>query len=115
MIYIQDLNLVAGYVHGRDTLATYEVENDVRSPHEKGKFSYDAWFVEGNYVFYPWLQGALRYEWLRPARQGAPDFKRITPNLTALIRANVKALIQYERDLGESDDYVLLANLRFAF
>jgi plastocyanin len=111
-LYVQDLNLVAGYVHGRDDLATYKVVDDEPSLHESGRFSYDAWFVEGDYVFLPWLHGAVRYEWLRPANREAPDFKRITPNLTALIRANVKALVQYEKDLGESDDYVLVGEPR---
>jgi len=114
-IYVQDLNVVAGYVHGRDTLALYEVMDETRALHESGPFTYDAWFVEGDYVIWPWLHGAIRYEWLRPANEEAPDFKRVTPNLTALIRANVKALVQYERDLGESDDYTFLANVRFAF
>jgi hypothetical protein len=114
-IYLQDLNVIAGYVHGRDTLATYDVLDETPIFNEKGNFTYKAWFAEGDYVIRPWLHGAVRYEWLRPAHEGAPDFKRITPNLTALIRANVKAYVEYQRNLGESDDYTLVADLRFAF
>jgi hypothetical protein len=114
-LYLQDLNLIAGYVHGRDTLATYDVTDEGRAFTEQGDSTYKAWFAEGDYVIKPWLHGALRYEWLRPAHQGAPDVKRITPNLTALIRANVKAYVEYQRSLGASGNYTLVADLRFAF
>jgi len=114
-IYLQDLNLVAGFVQGRDTLAVYDVTDEERSFDSSGKFTYKAWFAEGDYVIRPWLDAAARYEWLRPALEGAPLVKRVTLNLTALVRANVKAYLEYERDLGESDDYALVADLRFAF
>jgi hypothetical protein len=114
-LFVQDLNLITSYVRGTDNLSTFAVEGDQRSLHEQGDFTYDAWFVEGDYVLMPWLHGALRYEWLRPALVGDPDFKRIVPNLTALIRANVKAYVEYQRNVGESDDYVLLTSVRFVF
>ncbi len=114
-LFIRDLNVIAGYTRGSDNLVAYEVEHDELVLHEDGDFTYSAWFLEGDYVFLPWLHGALRYEWLRPAREDAPDIKRIVPNVTALIRANVKAYVEYQRDLGETDDYLLLASLRFAF
>ncbi len=111
----RDLNVIAGYVRGRDRLAEYESEGGLRELRAQADFTYRTWFAEGDYVLMPWLHGALRYEWLRPAREGAADFKRLVPNLTALIRANVKASIEYQRDLGERDDYLVLANLRVAF
>lgn len=114
-LFFEDLNLIATYVRGTDTLATYVVEGEERSLHEDGDFSYDAWFVEGDYVIMPWLHGALRYEWLKPALEGAPKLKRIVPNVTALIRANVKAYVEYQRNLGNSDDYTLLTSVRFVF
>lgn len=115
-VYFQDLNVIAGYVRGRDTLAEYvDVGGGARTFDQQGSFTYHTWFAEGDYVLMPWLHGALRYEWLQPAREGASDFKRIVPNLTALIRANVKAFIEYQRDLGDSDNYLVLANVRFAF
>jgi hypothetical protein len=114
-LFFQDLNVIGGFVRGRDTLAEYLQRGDVRSPRGQGDFTYHTWFAEGDYVVMPWLHGATRYEWLRPAREGEPDFKRIIPNLTALIRANVKAYLEYQRDLGASDNYLLEAALRFAF
>lgn len=114
-LFLQDFNLITSYVRGTDNLSTYAVEDDESSLVESRDHSYDAWFIEGDYVIWPWLHGALRYEWLKPALEGAPDFKRIVPNVTALIRANVKAYIEYQRNLGESDDYALLTSVRFAF
>jgi hypothetical protein len=114
-LFFRDLNLITSYLRGTDTLATSAVEGDRNSLATEGDFTYDAWFVEGDYVVMPWLHGALRYEWLNPARVGAPNLKRIVPNVTALIRANVKAYVEYQRDLGESDDYTLLTSVRFVF
>ena len=114
-LFLDDLNLMAGYVRGRDRLAEYEVEHAGPALHEVGNFVYHTWFAQGDVVIKPWLHGALRYEWLRPAREHAPDVKRVVPHLTALIRANVKAYLEYQRNLGDSDDYLLLASVRFAF
>lgn len=114
-LFLQDLNVIAGYVRGRDTLAEYEEEATGPRLREQDDFVYHTWFAEGDYVLQPWLHAALRYEWLRPANRELPDFKRIVPNLTALIRANVKATLEYRRDLGESDNYLVLATLRFGF
>jgi len=109
-LYIKDLNLITGYVNGRDEIAEY-----VDSAPDVGKFIYNTWFLEGDYVLLPWLQPAVRYEWLDPANKDASNFKRIVPNLTALVRANVKAYLEYQRNLDENDDYVLLAGMRVLF
>ena len=114
-LFLQDLNVITGYTRGRDTLAAYATVNDALKLQQQGDFTYHTWFTEGDYVLMPWLHGAVRYEWLRPAREDTPDFKRIVPNLTALIRANVKAYFEYQRDLGASDNYLAFGALRFAF
>jgi hypothetical protein len=36
-------------------------------------------------------------------------------NITALIRANVKAYAEYQQDLNESKNYVFLLGMDFAF
>lgn len=115
--YFRDLNVKAGFVRGRDTLAEYE---EMAGAHEleftgEDEYTYRAWFAEADYVFMPWLHGAMRYEWLDPANAEAPTFERIVPNLTALVRANVKAYVEYQRDMGASDNYLLLGGLQFAF
>ena len=132
--YFQDLNFLAGFVRGRDALATYEVmaghghdEGEEGDEHGEGEeageaefvaeagYTYRAWFAEADYVFMPWLHGAMRYEWLDPANSRAPTLERIVPNLTALVRANVKAYVEYQRDVGAGDNYLLLGGLQFAF
>ena len=129
--FVRDLNLVAGFVRGRDTLAGYEeiVGGHDESEDDHGDtdgapdleftgeddFTYHTWFAEADYVFMPWLHGAVRYEWLDPANADAPRFERLVPNLTALVRANVKAYVEYQRNLGASDNYLLLGGLQFAF
>jgi len=121
-LFVRDLNVIAGFARGRDSLATFEEHGgegehgDVELELEGvDDFTYKTWFVQGDYVLMPWLHGAVRYEWLDPASRSAPDFKRIVPNVTALIRANVKAYLEFQRDLGDSDNYVVLGALRFAF
>ena len=111
-LFFDNANVITGYVRGRDELNTFDSETALL---EQGDFTYHTWFAEGDYVFLPWLQGVTRYEWLRPAQAGAPDFKRIVPGVTALVRANVKAYLEYERDLGVSNNYVLIGGMRFAF
>ncbi len=118
-IYWRDLNLIAGFARGRDTLAIYETIS-VSQPfelHDEEGFNYKGWFTELDYVFLPWLHGAFRYERLDPSEHDSESFERVTVNGTALVRANVKALIEYQRNIGghEVDDYLLLWRLRFAF
>jgi len=132
-VFVGDLNVIAGFVRGRDTLATFaEADHEdggdehAEEGDEHGElpelefegeqdYTYKTWFIQGDYVFLPWLHGAIRYEWLDPASTRAPEFKRLVPHLTALIRANVKAYVELQRNLGDSTDYVLLTAVRFAF
>ena len=115
--YVRDLNVKAGFVRGRDTLVEYEETAGAHEPEFTGEddYTYRAWFAEADYVFMPWLHGAMRYEWLDPANSEAPTFERIVPNVTALLRANVKAYVEYQRDVGAGDNYLLLGGLQFAF
>lgn len=109
-VYIKDLNLIAGYVNGKDEIAEY-----IDSEANVGKFIYNTWFLEGDYVLLPWLQPAIRYEWLNPGDKEAPNFERVVTHVTALARANVRTYLEYQRNVGESDDYTLLAGMRFVF
>ncbi len=109
-LFVQDLNLMAGFVRGEDTIVEYRSTG----PRESD-FIFKAWYLQGDYVILPWLHGSTRYEWLDPGNQNAPDFKRIVPHVTALIRANVKTYLEYQRNLDDNDDYVLLGGLRVLF
>lgn len=135
--YIQDLNLIFGYVKGEDTLATFVGEADEHDEGEEGHgeeddhadvpaelefegvedFEYEAWFAEADVVIFPWLHGAVRYEWLDPSNQRREDFERFVLNVTALVRANVKAFVEYREDLGGDleDNYEINGVLRFTF
>jgi hypothetical protein len=138
-VYLRDLNVIAGFVRGRDRLAVFEThvedehgEADEHAEEEDehaeegegdlvledvGDFTYKAWFVEADYVFYPWLHGGFRYEWLDPSDTRRPAFERVTVNVSVLVRANVKAFLEYQRNTGggDRDDYLLRGVLRFAY
>jgi hypothetical protein len=110
--YYQDLNVFGAYVHGTDSLQLFGEAgplNDVVSP------SYNAWFAQADYLFYPWLQGTGRYEALTPGDRTVPTLKTGVFNLSALIRANVKAMVEYQRDFREGQNHSFNALVRFAF
>lgn len=109
-LYLNDLNMVVGYTHGRDEIAEY-----VDSAPDVNTYTYNTWFLEGDYVLLPWLHPGVRYEWLDPADSEAPNFQRVVPTVSALIRANVKASVEYQRNTGASDDYALNGMLRVLF
>lgn len=136
-LYWRDLNVIAGFVRGNDTLAVFDMaagdehgEADEHAEEDEhggigelvlrsgfpDDFIYKGWFTELDYVFYPWLHGAFRYALLDPSDPRRPNFKRVTVHGNALVRANVKAFVEYQRNLGEGDDdYLIKGALRFAF
>jgi len=62
--------------------------------------------VEGTYVLYPWLLPNLRYERFRSSIGGAAATdQRFVPGLTALIRANLKAVLsaEIEKEAAEGE------------
>ena len=110
--YYQDLNVFGAYVHGTDSLQLFDEAgplSDVVSP------SYNAWFAQADYLFYPWLQGTGRYEALTPGDRTVPTLKTGVFNLSALIRANVKAMVEYQRDFQQGQNHSFNALVRFAF
>jgi hypothetical protein len=72
-------------------------------------------FTQADYLFYPWRQGSFRYETVTPADRSVPSLRTGVFNASALIRANVKAMVEYQRDLREGGNHSLNALLRFAF
>ena len=64
----------------------------------------DAWFVEGNYVFYPWLTGVLRYGQTKQdfsVRADPKAQKFLVPALVVLARANVKFALEAQMRLDD--------------
>ena len=112
-VYFGDLNVFGVYLHGTDNL-------HVTDPVSGGEISvinpsFHAAFTQVDYVFYPWLQGAFRYETLKPADPSVPSLRTGVFNLSALIRANVKAMLEYQRDLRQGANHSLNMIVRFAF
>ena len=78
------------------------------------KRDFNAWFAQADYVIKPPFQASLRYEHLRVADPSVPSIKALNANFTFLVRANIKAMLEYHRDLRESQNYSLATVLRFA-
>lgn len=113
---IDDFNVFGGWVRGEDELLVFEPDlvdptlPGTFDPGESGEFEYDAWFLELDAVLgVPWLHGALRYETVDLPHEEAgvevEDFERATASVTGLVRANVKTVLEYSRDLNESKNY----------
>jgi hypothetical protein len=112
-LFYQDLNIFGAYVHGSDALQIFDptatkLLNSIEP-------DYHAWFTQADYVIYPWLQGTFRYETVTPADQSVQSLRTGVFNLSALIRANVKAMLEYQQDFRTSENKSVNVLLRFAF
>jgi hypothetical protein len=112
-LYMGDLNVFGVAVHGTDKLDLRDPDTDVSL--NTTRRTYDAWFAQADYVIVPPLQVSLRYENLRVADPVTPSIRTLNANASFLIRANIKAMIEYNRDLRESQNYTLATVLRFAY
>jgi hypothetical protein len=61
------------------------------------------------------LQTAFRYETLTPADRSVPSLRAGVVNGSALVRANVKVMAEYQRDLRQGMNHSFNVVLRFAF
>ncbi|MBD3868739.1 MAG: hypothetical protein IFK94_11495 [Acidobacteria bacterium] len=124
--YFKDLNIFGAYVSGDDDLRIYADsvtepgEPGVFDPDESGTYTYKSWFVEADMVLgMPWLHGAVRYETvdLPRAEDGlkVQAYERATLSMTALVRANVKGVMEYTEDLNESRNYQFWLGAGIAF
>jgi hypothetical protein len=112
-VFYQDLNVLGAYLHGSDSLNVVESESQALLSGIEP--DYHAWFVQGDYVIYPWLLGTARYETVTPADRTVPSLRTGVFGVSALIRANVKAMLEYQRDLREGTNHSLNVIVRFAF
>ena len=112
-VFYQDLNVFGGFLHGSDALSTFDAAGaTLLSAIEP---DYHAWFTQADYLIYPWLQASGRFETVTPADRTVPSLRTFVFNMSALIRANVKTLVEYQRDLREGENHSLNVVLRFAF
>ncbi len=112
-VFYQNLNVFAVFMHGTDQL-------DLLDPITAASFgliqpTYHSWFTQADYLFYPWLQGTFRYETVTPGDSTVPSLRMGVWNGSMLIRANVKAMVEYQRDLREGRNHSLNGLVRFAF
>ncbi len=110
--FYQDLNVFGAYLHGTDSLQLFANAAPLGAVVEP---DYSAWFTQADYLVYPWLQGTFRYEHLTPGDKTVPTLKTGVFNVSALIRANVKAMLEYQRDLRQGENHSLNVLVRFAF
>ncbi len=89
-VFFQDLNVFGAYLHGTDTLNTFDASTNALL--HAIEPDYHAWFTQADYVIYPWLQGSGRYETVTPADPTVQSLRIGTFNVSALVRANVKAM-----------------------
>jgi hypothetical protein len=112
-VFFQDLNVFGTYVHGTDSLSMFAPQSAaLLSTIEP---AWHAWFTQADYVIYPWLQAGFRYETVTPADRSVMSLRTAVCNVSALVRANVKAMFEYQRDMREGDNHSANALLRFAF
>jgi hypothetical protein len=112
-LILRDLNLFGVAVHGTDSLRLHD--NETGDFISERKRSYDAWFAQADYVIKPPFLVSLRYEHLRPADPQALVLKSLNANFTYLVRANVKTMLEYHRDLRDGKNYEIDGVLRFAY
>jgi hypothetical protein len=110
--YFGDLNVFGVALHGTDRLAL--LDDNTLAQIEETRRTYDAWFAQADYVIRPPFQVSVRYENLRVADPTVPSIRTLNANLSMLIRANIKVMLEYHRDLRESQNYTLATVLRFA-
>ena len=110
--YFGDLNVFGVALHGTDKLQL--LDNETLAQISETTRSYDAWFIQTDYVIRPPFQVSARYENLRVADPTVPSIRTLNANFSVLIRANIKAMLEYNRDLRNSQNYTLATVLRFA-
>lgn len=111
--YFRDLNVFGAYVHGSDTLQRFDPGSGALLATIEP--TYDSFFAQADYMVYPWLLAAARFETLTPGDRSVASLRTGVLSLSALIRANVKAMLEYQRDLREGENHSLNAVVRFAF
>lgn len=100
-----DLNLYGAYMYGRNNRIGFDGFEET---------DFNTWFVQGDYVFMPWVIGALRYEKV-DLPDNFLDIERWVPHVTLLIRANVKFVAEgqfYRNDAARNRGAL---NITFAF
>lgn len=91
--YGADINL---HLNNFDLLGGVILGDDDNPDNDSRKLKSSAFFVEGNYSFYPWLIGVLRFDKAMSWKNGEDrdNYFMIVPNITILYRANIRFSIE---------------------
>jgi hypothetical protein len=111
-IFYGDANIMVGAQFMRDTARDIEAASGV--PWSESKRNYDAMIyeIELDYVVYPWLLPAIRYELFDPSNyneiNGGEEkhsgFQQVTANLSLLGAANIKMMFEYSTRWDDAAD-----------
>jgi len=112
-LYVGDLNLFGGAVHGTDDLSLRDSETGEEI--SRTTRTYDTWFLQADYVIKPPFQLSVRYENLRPGDSSVHPLQILTTNFSFLVRANIKLLVEARLDLHDTQNYTIATALRAAF
>ena len=108
-----DLNLFGTYLRGTDTLQLRSADNlTVLSENDR---TFTAYFVQADYVLRAPLHLSARYEKLTPGDTSVQPLKFANFNVSYLIAANVKLMVEYRRDLAETRNNQIATIIRAAF
>jgi len=110
--FFDDLNIFGVALMGRDHLNTFDNAGTLDN---SASYRYRTFFVQSDYVIVPPLQASLRYENLSPPDHSASSIRALNASLSYFAYANVKATVEYHRDLHDSKNYDLSTILRFGF
>lgn len=112
-LYLGDLNLFGVGLHGKDRLRLFDPTTGTKL--STRNTTYDSWFLQADYVFAPPFQASVRYEQLRAADPAVPLIQTLNANFSFLAYANIKLMLEYNRDLKNSQNYTVAGVLRAAF
>ena len=74
------------------------------------------WYAQGNYVFYPWLIGLMRFEYTDKNTDDNLDAQSfLIPAITVVLRANVRLTAEYFRPLDDVNKNKDLFDLQLQF
>jgi hypothetical protein len=90
-----DLNVFGVYLRGTDTLQLRSADN--LAVLSSTDYTFKAYFLQADYVIAPPFQVSARYEKLTPADTTAQPVKTANLNFTYLAAANVKFMVEYNK------------------
>lgn len=117
-IFFSDLNVFGGVIFGADekVMASKLIANE-----------YNLFFVEGNYIVFPWLIPVVRYEQANTENalpvQSMPGMdmggtqgpRRLVMSVTCLLRANVKFIAEAPFDVNTNKFQSIQLGMDFSF